>query len=79
MRGGDPVYATDGAIGRVRGLLVDAATHDVTHVLLDEGHLWGKKEVAIPMSAIPALGGGIGLLLTIDQVREQPPVDAPAV
>jgi hypothetical protein len=30
------------------------------------------------MSAVTALGGGIGLSLTIDQVRELPPVDAQA-
>jgi hypothetical protein len=78
MRGGDPVYATDGEIGRVRGLLVGPAAYDITHVLLDEGHLWGTKEVAIPMSAITALGGGVGLLLTIDQVRELPPLDTQA-
>jgi sporulation protein YlmC with PRC-barrel domain len=77
MRGGDPVYATDGEIGRVRGFSVDGGTYEVTHVLLDEGHLWGTKEVAIPMSAVTALGGGVGLLLTIDQVRELPALDAP--
>jgi sporulation protein YlmC with PRC-barrel domain len=78
MRGGDPVYATDGEIGHVRGFLVDAGTYDISHVLLGEGHLSGKKEVAIPMSAITALGGGIELLLTIDEVRELPPVGTQA-
>jgi hypothetical protein len=78
LRGGDPVYATDGEIGHTRGFLVDPGTYGVTHVLLDEGHLGGKKEVAIPMSAITALGGGVGLRLSIDQVRELPPVDAQA-
>jgi hypothetical protein len=79
MRNGDPVYAKDGEIGSLRGFSVGTGTYDVTHVLLGEGHLWGKKEVAIPMSAVTELGGGIGLLLTIDQVRELPPVEAPGV
>jgi sporulation protein YlmC with PRC-barrel domain len=74
MRAGDPVYATDGEIGHVEGFLVDHGTYAVTHVLLDQGHLWGKKEVAIPMSSVTALGGGIGLMLTVDQVRELPSV-----
>ncbi len=74
VRADDAVYATDGEIGRVRSFFVDPGTHEVTHVLLDEGHLWGKKEVAIPISAITALGGGIGLTLTTEQVRELPPV-----
>jgi sporulation protein YlmC with PRC-barrel domain len=73
MWGGDSVYATDGEIGRVRGFLVDPGTYEVTHILLDEGHLWGKKEVAIPMSAVTALGGGIALRLTTEQVRDLPP------
>ncbi len=76
LRGRDPVYATGGEIGRIQGFFADPGTYQVAHVLLDEGHLWGKKEVAIPMSAVTALGGGIGLLLTIDQVRELPSVDA---
>jgi sporulation protein YlmC with PRC-barrel domain len=74
MRGGEPVYAADGEIGRVRGFVAEPHSQAITHVLLDEGHLWGKKEVAIPMSAITALGGGIGLLLTVEQVRELPSI-----
>ena len=48
---GQPVLATDGAIGHVQGLVADPGSGHVTHVLLQEGHLWGKKEVAIPISA----------------------------
>ena len=73
MPGGDPVYATDGEIGRVRGFLVDAGTYEMTHVLLHEGHLWGQKEVSIPVGAIAALGGGIALKLTRAQVQGLPP------
>jgi len=47
----------------------------VTHVLLQEGHLWGRKEVAIPISAVTGADDGIGLNLTKDQVRDLPPVD----
>ena len=49
---GDPVHALDGEIGRVQGLLVDPDDHRVTHVLLQEGHLWGRKKVSIPVSAV---------------------------
>ncbi|MDQ2895429.1 MAG: universal stress protein, partial [Actinomycetota bacterium] len=34
VRRGDSVYATDGPIGRVQGLVIDPADHQVTHVLL---------------------------------------------
>jgi hypothetical protein len=45
VRRGDHVHATDGAIGRVQGLVIDPNDHQVTHALLDEGHLWGEKGV----------------------------------
>jgi len=43
IRRGDPVRATDGEIGRVAGLVIGTPTGEVTHVLLEEGHLWGKR------------------------------------
>jgi sporulation protein YlmC with PRC-barrel domain len=75
VRRGEHVHATDGAIGRVQGLVVDPSDHQVTHVLLDEGHLWGQKRVAIPISAVTRVGDGVRLNLTKDEVRELPPVD----
>ncbi len=75
VRRGDHVHATDGAIGRVQGLVVHPGDHHMTHVLLDEGHLWGKKEVAIPIAAVQSVGDGVRLTLTKDEVRELPPVE----
>src|SRR5215510_11618953 len=75
VRRGERVQATDGAIGHVEGLVIDARNHHVTHVLLQEGHLWGRKEVAIPISAVTGADDGIRLNLTRDQVRDLPPVD----
>jgi sporulation protein YlmC with PRC-barrel domain len=72
---GDPVYALDGEIGRVQGLLVDPDDHRVTHVLLQEGHLWGRKKVSIPVSAVTGVENGIQLSLTKKQVEDLPPVD----
>jgi sporulation protein YlmC with PRC-barrel domain len=72
---GEPVHATDGTIGRVQGLVVDPRDHHVTHVLLDEGHLWGKKEVAIPIGAVTSLDDGVRINLTKDDVRDLPPVE----
>ena len=54
VRRGEHVHATDGAIGRVQGLVIDPRDHHVTHVLLQEGHLRGRKDVAIPISAVAA-------------------------
>jgi hypothetical protein len=75
IRRGEPVHATDGEIGRVKGLVIDPSDYAVTHVLPDEGHLWGKKTVAIPIAAVANVDVGVRLNLTKDQVRDLPPVD----
>ena len=75
VRRGDPVHATDGEIGRVQGLVIDPGSHHVTHVLLQEGHLWGRKEVSIPVGAVTKIDDRIELNLTKKQVEGLPPVD----
>jgi sporulation protein YlmC with PRC-barrel domain len=71
-----PVHATDGNIGRVQGLIIDPRDHHVTHVLLQEGHLWGRKEVAIPISAVSRVDNdGIQLSMAKAGVQDLPPVD----
>jgi len=42
-------------------------------VLLQEGHLWGRKEVAIPISAVTRVDPEIQLNLTKEQVGDLPP------
>jgi hypothetical protein len=71
---GDRVHAADGEIGRVQGFLVNPGDDQVTHVLLQEGHLWGRKKVAIPISAVTGVDAGIRLNLTKEQVGDLPPV-----
>ncbi len=75
VRRGEHVHATDGDIGRVQGLVIDPADRHVTHVLLQEGHLWGRKEVAIPISAVTGVEGGIHLSITKQEVQDLPSVD----
>jgi sporulation protein YlmC with PRC-barrel domain len=70
----ESVHAVDGEIGRVEGFVVDPADHKVTHVLLQEGHLWGRKEVAIPTSAVASVDAGIRLNITKKQVEDLPPL-----
>ena len=70
------VCATDGEIGQVQGLIVEPGGHRVTHVLLQEGHMWGRKEVAIPIGAVTKIGTLlIHLSLTKHQVKDLPPVN----
>jgi hypothetical protein len=75
VRRGEPVHATDGEIGHVRGLVIDRSDHHVTHFLLDEGHLWGHKRVAIPIGRVKDVEEGVRLTLTKDEVRDLPAVD----
>jgi hypothetical protein len=75
VKRGEPVHATDGPIGHVHGLAIDPASHRVSHVLLAEGHLWGRKEVAIPISAVVDVADGIKLQITKQEVADLPPVD----
>jgi sporulation protein YlmC with PRC-barrel domain len=46
------IKATDGVVGKLDELVLDPKSGDITHVQMREGHLWGKKDVAIPVSAI---------------------------
>jgi sporulation protein YlmC with PRC-barrel domain len=75
VRRDEQVHASDGDIGRVQGLVIDPRNHHVTHVLLQEGHLFGRKEVAIPIGAVTRVDTGIVLNLTKQQVKDLPPVD----
>jgi len=75
VRRGEPVHATDGEIGRVQGFVIDPTDHHLTHVLLDEGHLWGKKRVAIPISAVKDVNDGVRLTITKGEIGDLPPVD----
>ena len=52
MRRGDHVEATDGRVGRIEGFVVDPQSEGITHLQLREGHLWGTKDVTIPISGI---------------------------
>jgi sporulation protein YlmC with PRC-barrel domain len=70
---GEHVHALDGEIGQVQGFVVNPGDHQVTHVLLKEGHLWGRKEVAIPISAVTSIDEGIRLNMTKQQVEALPP------
>jgi len=49
---GATVRATDGRVGQVDEFLVDPASQQITHLVLKEGHLWDRRELTIPFSAI---------------------------
>jgi uncharacterized protein YrrD len=72
---GAKVRATDGRIGQVDEFVVDAVTSKITHLVLREGHLWGQKEVTIPVAEIDRLEEDrVYLKLTKDEVKALPAV-----
>jgi len=73
VRRGEPIHAVDGDIGRVQGLVIDDR-HRVTHVLVQEGHLWGRKQVVIPIAAVTEVNGGVSIDMTRQQVHDLPDV-----
>jgi sporulation protein YlmC with PRC-barrel domain len=75
VRPGQAVHATDGMVGKVGGLVIDPADEHVTHILLEEGHLWGHKQVAIPIGAAARVGELGRVELTKQQIEDLPAVE----
>ena len=49
---GTRVEATDGHVGNVDEFVVNPKNSHITHLVMREGHMWGKKDVIIPLSAM---------------------------
>lgn len=52
VRRGTHVNATDGHVGHIDEFVIDAQNGHITHLVMREGHLWGQKDVIIPISAM---------------------------
>ena len=62
-------------IGQVEAFLADPTTGHITHLILREGHLWGQREVTIPVNAIGKIEvSDVQLILTPQQVEALPSV-----
>jgi sporulation protein YlmC with PRC-barrel domain len=60
------VKTGEGKVGTVDELVVDPDSGNITHLLMLKGHLWGKKDVAIPITAIDLVDAD-GIHLNIDK------------
>jgi sporulation protein YlmC with PRC-barrel domain len=49
---GARVLATDGHVGRIDEFIIEPRSGQITHMILREGHLWGQKDVTIPVTQI---------------------------
>ncbi len=52
VKRGTRVEATDGYVGHVDEFVVNPENGLITHLVMREGHLWGHKDVIIPLSAL---------------------------
>ena len=77
VRRNERVFATDGEIGRVEGLVIDPRNHHVSHVLLQEGHLFGRRDVAVPIGAVivTRVEDAVQLNITKQQAENLPSVN----
>lgn len=48
---GADVHASDGKVGTVDELVL-SDSGQITHLVMHKGHLWGKKQVVVPLSAV---------------------------
>ena len=69
VRRSSPVTSSDDHhLGHVEGLVVDDEQH-ITHFVLEHGHLWGKRDVTIPIGAVERVeADAVFLALTKDEV-----------
>jgi sporulation protein YlmC with PRC-barrel domain len=65
---GTRVEAKDGYVGKVDEFVVNPETGNITYLVMREGHLWGAKNVLIPISAMDDTGDDT-LFLNIDKQR----------
>jgi sporulation protein YlmC with PRC-barrel domain len=75
IRRASEVTSSDGHhLGKVDGFLVDD-DDAITHFVLERGHLWGRREVTIPINALASVHtDAVALTLTKDEVEELPSV-----
>jgi sporulation protein YlmC with PRC-barrel domain len=70
IRRGSRVQATDGHVGRVDELIVHPEDRQITHLVMREGHLWGQREIVIPISDVDHIEAEtVYLKLSKDQVE----------
>ena len=62
-------------IGQVEAFVADPKTGHITHLVLRKGHLWGQRDVTIPVSGIGKIeANDIQLKLTKQEIKALPAV-----
>lgn len=73
LRRSSRVMSADGEyLGDVDGFLVDDGDH-ITHFVLERGHLWGRREVTVPIGSVASVESDVVTLsLSKDEVGALP-------
>ena len=70
---GTRVEAKDGYMGKVDEFVVNKKNGNITHLVMREGHPWGRKDVIIPLSAMDkTLDGTMFLTLNKHEIESLP-------
>ncbi len=70
---GTRVKASDGYVGKVDEFLVNPQNDQISHLIMRKGHLWGMKDVTIPVSKIENYDEGtVYLKGTMKSIAELP-------
>ena len=68
------IFADGHSLGEVDGFVVDVDEH-ITHFVLERGHLWGRKEITIPIGAVARVEtDAVHVALSKDEVGALPAV-----
>jgi sporulation protein YlmC with PRC-barrel domain len=75
IRRSSEVTSSDGSrLGHVDGFLVDGDDR-ITHLILERGHLWGRREVTIPIGAVTHVAtDSVEVGLTKDDIGALPAI-----
>ena len=73
MRRGTRVEAKDGYVGHVDEFVINPKTGHITDLVLRQGHLWGDKDILIPVSKmLESKGDTVRLKLDKKQIEALP-------
>lgn len=62
---GSPVVATDGHLGHAVGLGVERLTRRATSIVIEQGHLWTRRRLAIPIAFVASIGDDVRINIDV--------------
>lgn len=75
VRRGTNIEASDGYVGKVEAFIINPDDGHISHMILQQGHFFGKKEIALPMAAIDHLDDlTVVLKLSKAEIHELEPI-----